>query len=124
MLEAVSPGHFLLKTRVKAGGTRERSEYCHHYGKDREGKLCSRTMKKQVGMKSSIKKDEKKRAYGLYTVGLPPVAEETAKDEPRTTIADEEDNEFPDQLTNERKDYFNKYDKDRTISWLGIQERS
>ena len=58
-------------------------------------------------------------------MGLPPVAEETAKtkgtdkstemkvkDEPCTTIADEEDNEFPDQSTNERKDYVKKCDKD------------
>ena len=94
-------------------------------------------MKKQAGMNPSIKKDEKMRAYGLDTVGLQPMAEETAKtkgtnktteakvkDEPRTTVADEEDNEFPDQLANERKDYLNKGDKDRAISRLGIQKRS
>jgi len=50
--------------------------------------------------------------------------ETKAKDEPCATIADEEDNEFPGQSTNDRKDNVNKYDKDRAVSWSGIQEHS
>ena len=50
------------------------------------------------------------------TKGTYKTTEAKVKDEPRTTIADEEDNEFPDQLTNERKDYLNKCDKDRAVS--------
>jgi len=111
----------------------------HHYGKGGERNLCSRRMKKQASTRSLIKKDKnkKKRVYGHYTVGLPPVAQETAKtkginktaemkvkDEPCTTIADEEDNEFPDQSTNERNDYVKKCDKDIATSWSGIQEHS
>lgn len=44
-----------------------------------------------------------------------------AMDEPCTTIADEEDDEFPGQSTNERKDNIKECDKDRSVSWSTIQ---
>ena len=50
------------------------------------------------------------------TKGTNKTIEMKAKDEPCTTIADEEGNEFPGQSTDDRKDNVKKCDKDRSVS--------
>jgi len=58
------------------------------------------------------------------TKGIDKITEMKVKDEPCTTITDEEDNEFPDQSTNERNDHVKKCDEDIAVSWSGIHEHS